>query len=307
MKLRFLIVLAGVLLLSLGVARAQNRFSLDHVTGLDGGKLLTGTPITFHIRWTTPGAPNVARLIGHTNGFRVYSDDGAVFTPITWLPYRDFSKTPPVVVELFAGWSTAIWDYSCDFNPYGVDGIGADTIGFAGTKKYGGIGPGFDEVVFEITTQVDAQQAGMHLCLDSSFYPPTNEWLWSSDTGDPGDILPAWDGPHCYEIAGGQAVEERPGAGLPTVFALSQNYPNPFNPTTVVNFDVPEKSFVKVSIYNVLGQKVRTLVDRELAAGAYKEEWNGTSDNGGSVASGIYFYKMEAGTFVATKKMMLLK
>ncbi|MCK4572842.1 MAG: T9SS type A sorting domain-containing protein, partial [candidate division Zixibacteria bacterium] len=86
-----------------------------------------------------------------------------------------------------------------------------------------------------------------------------------------------------------------------------QNYPNPFNPTTQVNFDVPTHSQVNISVFNVLGQKTVTLVDEEMNAGSYVVDWDGTSDGGNKVSSGIYFYRMEAGSFVETKKMMLLK
>ncbi len=94
---------------------------------------------------------------------------------------------------------------------------------------------------------------------------------------------------------------------LPQTYTLSQNYPNPFNPSTEINFDVPVRSHVTLKVYNVLGQKVKTLVDEELAPKRYIADWDGTTDNGTKVASGIYFYKLEAGDFTETKKMLLLK
>jgi len=94
---------------------------------------------------------------------------------------------------------------------------------------------------------------------------------------------------------------------LPTRFNLVQNYPNPFNPTTRMKFDLPKRAHVTLTVYNVLGQRVATLVEEELAADSYEVEWNGRSDGGNSVASGIYFYRLTADDFVMTKKMMLLK
>ena len=95
---------------------------------------------------------------------------------------------------------------------------------------------------------------------------------------------------------------------LPVKFDLNQNYPNPFNPVTKINFDLPERAHTTLSIFNVLGQRVATLVDEDLAAGHYnKFEWGGTTDAGNQVASGIYFYRLSAGERVMTKKMMLLK
>ncbi|MDF1545589.1 MAG: T9SS type A sorting domain-containing protein [bacterium] len=89
---------------------------------------------------------------------------------------------------------------------------------------------------------------------------------------------------------------------LPTAFALNQNYPNPFNPTTTIGFELPKASQVKLSIYNVLGQEVDVLVDRHMEAGRQSVEWDASAK-----ASGLYFYRIEAGDFNETKKMMMLK
>lgn len=99
---------------------------------------------------------------------------------------------------------------------------------------------------------------------------------------------------------------------LPSSYTLDQNYPNPFNAGTVIRFSVPQPENdgmvnVRLSIYNVLGQAVRTLVDEPLDPGFHDVSWDGTSDNGSNVASGIYFYRIQAGTFSHTKKMTLLK
>jgi hypothetical protein len=95
--------------------------------------------------------------------------------------------------------------------------------------------------------------------------------------------------------------------GLPQEYELAQNYPNPFNPGTMLAFDVPVDGHVNLSVFNVLGQRVRTLTDRDYVAGRYELEWNGRDDNGKLVASGVYFYRLTAGESVLTKKMMLLK
>jgi hypothetical protein len=89
---------------------------------------------------------------------------------------------------------------------------------------------------------------------------------------------------------------------LPVKYDLAQNYPNPFNPTTKIIFDLPARAKATLDVFNVLGQKVTTLVDAELAADRYEVEWDGSN-----VASGIYFYRLAADQFVMTKKMMLLK
>jgi len=89
---------------------------------------------------------------------------------------------------------------------------------------------------------------------------------------------------------------------LPTEYGLSQNHPNPFNPVTQINFSLPEATHVRLQVYNVVGQVVATLVDRDMQAGYQSVTWNASS-----VASGIYFYRLETNAFTDTKKMVLLK
>ena len=102
------------------------------------------------------------------------------------------------------------------------------------------------------------------------------------------------------------AVEDE-AEKLPETFKLFQNYPNPFNPTTTIQFQVPKTSYVNLSVYNVLGQKVRTLVNRVVPGGAYSQQWNGLNDNGHSVSTGLYFIRFEADGFVDVKKGMLVR
>ncbi len=94
---------------------------------------------------------------------------------------------------------------------------------------------------------------------------------------------------------------------VPSGFELIQNYPNPFNPSTEISFRLPENTFVTVSVYNMLGQLVKTLVESDLTAGMHTTTWDATNQFDSKVASGIYFYKMETDSFVEMKKMMLLK
>jgi len=103
-------------------------------------------------------------------------------------------------------------------------------------------------------------------------------------------------------------------AGVPYSFALMQNYPNPFNPSTTIRYELPVTSKVTIAIYNVLGQKVRTLVNEIQNAGPQLQVWNSKNDAGNSVASGVYFYRIQShglsgssAAFTATKKMVLLR
>ena len=89
---------------------------------------------------------------------------------------------------------------------------------------------------------------------------------------------------------------------IPTVFKLEQNYPNPFNPSTKIKFAVPEKSNVLIKVYDILGSEVATLVNEEMDAGWYENNFNAAG-----LSSGVYLFRMEAGSYVSTKKMILLR
>jgi flagellar hook assembly protein FlgD len=97
------------------------------------------------------------------------------------------------------------------------------------------------------------------------------------------------------------------GDEVPNAYKLGQNFPNPFNPTTTIKFDVRAKGHVKLQIYNVAGQLIKTMVDEVMDAGSYSKEWTGVNNAGAKVASGVYFYRFEAENFTATKKMVLLR
>ena len=96
---------------------------------------------------------------------------------------------------------------------------------------------------------------------------------------------------------------------LPKSFALSQNYPNPFNPSTSINFSIPdgEPVHVRLRIYNLRGQLVKELVNETREPGSYAVQWEGKGRRGRSLSSGVYFYRMEAGPFVQTRKLVILK
>ena len=97
------------------------------------------------------------------------------------------------------------------------------------------------------------------------------------------------------------------GAGVPGVFALHQNYPNPFNPITRINYDLPEDALVNITIYDMMGRQVKTLINSEQTAGYRAIRWNGTNHLGQPVAAGMYLYKIRANMFNQTKKLILLK
>ena len=90
---------------------------------------------------------------------------------------------------------------------------------------------------------------------------------------------------------------------LPTSFSLQQNYPNPFNPTTTIKYSIPQQSFVSILVYDLLGREVADLVNEEKSAGNYSVQFNSSS----RFSSGVYFYRMQAGSFTETKKLIMMK
>ncbi|MFZ1685159.1 MAG: T9SS type A sorting domain-containing protein [Candidatus Zixiibacteriota bacterium] len=125
--------------------------------------------------------------------------------------------------------------------------------------------------------------------------------IWSLDSVS-AQVLIDW---MMEETRGGHtAVNDDPPT--PSVFT-TQNYPNPFNPSTTIAYTIPARAHVSIEIFNVLGQVVRKLVDQDMAAGSHLVTWDGTTSSGREVSSGIYFYRLTAGTNVATRKMLLLK
>jgi hypothetical protein len=159
------------------------------------------------------------------------------------------------------------------------------------------------------------------VAIQSDAYPLTVSWNVQKGTA-------------VYQIADGQgATREMSGSGswtisnsevnslaiqlvgdgqLPATFALNQNYPNPFNPSTTIKYALPVDSRMTMDVFNTLGQRVRSLVNDDVAAGYHEVEWNGTTSAGASLASGVYFVQMSAkgtngASFSSVRKLMLLK
>jgi hypothetical protein len=105
-----------------------------------------------------------------------------------------------------------------------------------------------------------------------------------------------------------QALSVEGQISIPKSYALKQNYPNPFNPSTQISFDIPAQSdLVTLSVYNILGQNIHTLVNSALNAGRYTHEWDANDEFGNPVSSGIYFYELRSDNFVSRKKMLLIR
>ena len=152
---------------------------------------------------------------------------------------------------------------------------------------------------------------------DPVLYPGPNSWdgslietgtvmligstlhMWYNGSGGPVTTF-TWKIGHATSPIVG--IEPLPDVGIPQSYALEQNYPNPFNPTTNIEFSIPKSVFVTLKVYNILGEEVATLVSERLTSGTYKYDWDARS-----MASGVYLYRIQAGTFQQIKKMILIK
>jgi len=132
----------------------------------------------------------------------------------------------------------------------------------------------------------------------------TGAWIIAVTDGI--DSVDASNGQYSFTIdATAMAID--PAILIPEVFALHQNYPNPFNPTTTLRYDLPEDAIVNITIYDMMGRVVKTMVNTQQNAGFKSVRWNATNDKGAPVSAGLYLYTIEAGQYRQTKKMVLLK
>jgi len=155
-----------------------------------------------------------------------------------------------------------------------------------------------------IPAQGDELQGATYSFIDSSVTNDVIYFYWLEDVDLHGNSTM-----HGPVSATPTSVEEREEAPIPTVFSLAQNYPNPFNSTTAISYQLsgvgPYRTTLKV--YNLLGQLVRSLVEKEQVPGYYSVVWDGRDGLGTEISSGIYFYRLQAGSYTEIRKMVLLK
>jgi flagellar hook capping protein FlgD len=125
---------------------------------------------------------------------------------------------------------------------------------------------------------------------------------WTSGTANPGTASLVTHPGDATSYPATTAIE-----GMPYLYELGHNYPNPFNPTTLIPYTLPTNAHVVIDIYNVLGEKVRTLVNETATRGTYVTIWNGQDDLGNAVNSGVYFYRMSTGDFTSVKRLVMMK
>jgi hypothetical protein len=134
-------------------------------------------------------------------------------------------------------------------------------------------------------------------------------WLDTRSVAHPVSSIPVHLGIYAQRISRDGVITSIPvleSSKIPEKMEISQNYPNPFNPETHINYSIPDEGIVKIIIYDSIGRLVKTLVEKKQMKGHYSVIWDGKSDNGKSVSSGIYFYKFLFNQNLQTNKMILL-
>jgi hypothetical protein len=217
-RLSFFFAFICLALFSFGQVQGQT-ISLNNVDGLSFGhldKIECGQPVVFYFKVDNLGANSFA---GSANGFRIYSPNGATWSPgftvdtlisgcfpppcettIDTVWYGEFldSGLPPGMV--WKGADPQVYDGGLFINSFSEDGAGADTVGFAGFNQTTGTGiySTFSaDPAWSITiASTDCADTNLTICIDSSYYPPSGKWLWADGI----QVEPAWDGPHCYDI-----------------------------------------------------------------------------------------------------------
>ncbi|MBI5267818.1 MAG: T9SS type A sorting domain-containing protein [candidate division Zixibacteria bacterium] len=323
-------IIAAVLLLLGGVSSviAATQMRLGAVTGLiSADTARAGDSVRINIEWVNTDTlsynPTVAWRI-FSRASLTSGDYGSgtarwISTPSSPMPscYFTLSTARPRTgpqVDTCGGFSRANFGTAYFFNCFGCDGQGVDTIAFAGAAGDASqlaIPANDSGLAFRLLLVTSLADTGKVICIDSSQkFPSTNVWKWAPSNA-PGApfATPSWSGMQCWYLKNPTpaAVIDVTNGDLPTTYELRQNYPNPFNPSTKIQFDLPKQSHVKVTVFNVLGQAVATLVDEEMTPGKKEVTWDGNSQTGVKVSSGTYFYKIVADDFVSTKKMLLLK
>jgi hypothetical protein len=284
--------LFAILLTTAGIAQGQCSITLDGVDGLyRGDTILSGQTVTFYLRYTNNAGVN---MMGIMNGYCIYSPDGGAWKSVM-IDTIGLSKSQFDLVLM-----TMYRDTLNHATP--------DTVGVGGAMMDSmGLPNGYDQRAVSITVDLsDGRAVGKHVCIDSSFIAPAGRWIWVSDsTYD--DYFPSWDGPHCFYVMESPADVETHSAELPLSLMLSQNYPNPFNPTTTIRFNLPRSAHVTLSVTDILGREIVTLVDKVLGPGEQSVIWDAKDRTGTMAAGGVYFYRLQAGERFETRKMVLVK
>ncbi|MCF7824600.1 MAG: T9SS type A sorting domain-containing protein [Candidatus Marinimicrobia bacterium] len=242
-------------------------------------------------------------------GNLLYSSEEMIGTWFDWPQYQDFEEGQFMYDVLHVNWAA---------NDFGNDSIGPDPAGLY-TSALDTFN--LESANFYWGNMNDLCDPFTYWGGDASSAPFTSwgpeAWGWNPNSSMTDHTLflafsmmmmpDAQYTPFMSAWMGINVAVDEHVSSLPKEFALAKNYPNPFNPSTTIAFDVPTSSEVMITVYDVMGRKVTDLVNSEYSAGSYNVSWNGVDAAGTPVSSGLYIYKMTAGNFTATSKMLFLK
>ena len=178
---------------------------------------------------------------------------------------------------------------------------------YIGVKNYGELTESFVSGGNGTDTTLFLNSGDLRQAIESQGIPVQNPqeiywWVVASDDRGNRQSESIFD----LAVQGLTGIDKKPG-GVPLAYKLFRNYPNPFNSQTTIQFEIPESAQIRLSIYNVLGQEVVTLVNNDFLAGRYRFHWNGLNQNGEPVKSGLYFLSFQARNYHSTQKIVFLK
>lgn len=208
------------------------------------------------------------------------------------------------------------WEIQHNAGIYHRKVAGSDVI-VAGTLMGDCKGDGIKEIIvydsFEMVIH-NGQTGQVEFTVDWDNNPPYSSLITDPIVGDLDQdgrdelVLSFADRTIAYEYIGqGTDLNKSQIMNVPKSAELFQNYPNPFNPSTKINYSIKESGEVKITIFNEVGQQIKTLVDEVKSPGNYTIEWDGMDSNGNRLSSGLYFYQLKVGNSTSEKKMLLLK
>ena len=276
-----------------GIATYESRFTIEN--NLITGNMTTGIGGGIDINRPQPGVSDAQQLLNNT----IYANQSQLYGPgvsvrggavVNVMNNIIRGNTADRDEQLYAVFGSIVYvNYNDIEDGYeGTGNIDADPL-FLGVND------------FHLSENSPCIGAGIgSLEIDGSVYVAPAYDIEGNSRPDPQGSMPdmgAYESP-----IGPDAVEIEPDRDLPLSFMLDQNYPNPFNPSTTITYQVPNPAEVELSIYNLLGQKVATLVSKKQPAGQYQVEWDASG-----LASGIYYYMIKAGEFRQVKKMVLVR
>jgi len=321
MKVKLLIVVCAVLV-SFGIGQAADSIHVS-LYDVDRARVLDPDVDTIYFNSASPGThqyqwrfgfENTERLVSMSLGFTVYVESGTEGIIMNLFDNGNYGNSGAAEVidgsRMNPDNDTVQWDfgsalYATEVN---VNNGLPDSILFGGQGATKGLAAGSMEDMIALHFTLDGLTSLEEsvICIDSATIPGGGDWLFLNDDWIT-IVEPGVNTPICFYVTDPNYESADDNDATPFVYSLSQNYPNPFNPKTRVEYSLERKGNVNISVFNILGQKVKTLVDAEMDAGEYSVDWESDDENGNEVASGIYFYKLTTSNYVETRKMVLMR